>query len=169
MRIITYPWHGKAASFGGTTDHPGPTGFNEVCLNETSKATMDNHTSFGKMLPCDGRNSSFILDATKFSLLEPEWKRTMFTSSIEKDAVRMMRSAYRHSKAANDAYLRGDHLSAQHFSLRAREEWNTAEQLNAKAAKEILRIRNCENDQVDIGLAWSACSRSCSSGAGTFT
>ncbi|KAL2504729.1 smr (Small MutS Related) domain-containing protein [Abeliophyllum distichum] len=141
-----------AASFGGTTDHPGPTGFDEVRLNETSRATMDNHTSFGKMLPCDGRNSSFILDATKFSLLEPEWEEDDVYLIHRKDAVRMMRSAYRHSKAANDAYLRGDHLSAQHFSLRAREEWNTAEQLNAKAAKEILRIRNCENDQWTLDL-----------------
>ncbi|XP_022856774.1 uncharacterized protein LOC111377871 [Olea europaea var. sylvestris] len=62
------------------------------------------------------------------------------------------RSAYRRSKAANDAYLRGDHSSAQNFSLKAREEWNAAEQLNAKAAKEILRIRNCENDQWTLDL-----------------
>lgn len=142
----------EAVSFGGTTDHPGPTWFNEVCLNETSKAMMDNQTSFEKMLPCDGRNSNFKLDATKFSLLEPEWEEDDVYLIHRKDAVKMMRSAYRHSKAANDAYLRGDHLSAQHFSMKAREEWNAAEQLNAKAAKEILRIRNCENDQWTLDL-----------------
>lgn len=81
----------EAVSFGGTTDHPGPTWFNEMCFNETCKAMMDNHTSFKKMLPCDGRNSNFKLDATKFSLLEPEWEEDDVYLIHRKDAVRMMR------------------------------------------------------------------------------
>lgn len=64
----------------------------------------------------------------------------------------MYRSASRHSKAANDAYLRGDHLSAQQFSLKAKEEWKAAERLNAKAAKEILSIRNGKNDMWTLDL-----------------
>lgn len=81
----------EAVSFGGTTDHPGPTWFNEMCFNETCKAMMDNHTSFEKRLPCDGRNSNFKLDATKFSLLEPEWEEDDVYLIHRKDAVRMMR------------------------------------------------------------------------------
>lgn len=62
------------------------------------------------------------------------------------------RLASRHSKAASDAYLRKDHVAAQEYSLRAREEWNNAEKLHAKAAKEILTIRNCENDDWKLDL-----------------
>lgn len=64
----------------------------------------------------------------------------------------MTRSAARHSKAASDAYLRGDHLSAQHFSLKAQEEWVVANRLNAQAAKEILSIRNRKNDEWTFDL-----------------
>lgn len=58
----------------------------------------------------------------------------------------MIRSASRHSKSANDAYIRGDHAAACHFSLKAQQEWAAAERLNARAAKEILDERNREND-----------------------
>ncbi|GFZ18698.1 smr (Small MutS Related) domain-containing protein [Actinidia rufa] len=62
------------------------------------------------------------------------------------------RSASQHSRAATDAYLRGDHFSAQQFSVKAREEWMTAERLNSKAAKEILSIRNSKNDLWKLDL-----------------
>lgn len=62
------------------------------------------------------------------------------------------RLASRHSKAATEAYLRSDHAAAQEFSQKAREEWSNAEKLNAKAAKEILAIRNCENDDWKLDL-----------------
>lgn len=62
------------------------------------------------------------------------------------------RLASRHSKAASDAYLRGDHLSAQRYSSKAREEWKEAEKYNAMAAKEILRKRNCQNDLWKLDL-----------------
>lgn len=60
--------------------------------------------------------------------------------------------ASRHSKAANDAYLRGDHLSAQEYSQKSREEWMVAKRLNEKAAKEIMSIRNSKNDQWTLDL-----------------
>lgn len=62
------------------------------------------------------------------------------------------RSASHHSRTAQNAFLRGDHFSAQQFSLKAREEWSAAEKLNAEAAKEILQIRNCENDLWKLDL-----------------
>ncbi|KAK4353490.1 hypothetical protein RND71_029008 [Anisodus tanguticus] len=62
------------------------------------------------------------------------------------------RSAARHSKAASEAYLRGDHLSAQYFSLKAQEEWVSTNRLNAQAAKEILTARNYKNDQWTLDL-----------------
>lgn len=64
----------------------------------------------------------------------------------------MIRSASRYSKAANDAYIRGDHTAAHHFSLKAQQEWTAAEKLNAKAAKEILNVRNCKNDLWTLDL-----------------
>ena len=60
--------------------------------------------------------------------------------------------ASQHSRAASNAFLRGDHISAQQYSLRARDEWMAAEKLNANAAKEILRIRNSNNDIWKIDL-----------------
>jgi hypothetical protein len=62
------------------------------------------------------------------------------------------RSASQHSRAATNAFLRGDHVSAQQHSMKAREEWLAAERLNAKAAKEILSIRNSENDLWKLDL-----------------
>jgi hypothetical protein len=79
-------------------------------------------------------------------LVEPEWEDDDIYIIQRKDAMKMMRSAYRHSKAGNDAYLRGDHLTAQLISVKAKEEWKAAESLNAKAANEILNIRNANND-----------------------
>lgn len=55
------------------------------------------------------------------------------------------RSASQHSRTATNAFQRGDHVSAQHHSLKAQEEWLAAERLNAKAAKEIFSIRNSKN------------------------
>ncbi|XP_057999034.1 uncharacterized protein LOC110667134 [Hevea brasiliensis] len=66
--------------------------------------------------------------------------------SHRRNALRMMRSAARHSRAATNAFLRGDHFSAQQHSSKAHKEWSDAARLNAKAAKEILSIRNNENN-----------------------
>lgn len=64
----------------------------------------------------------------------------------------LIRSASRHSKASSDAYLRGDHLSAQIFSLKAEEEWIAADKLNSMAAKDILTLRNHNNDMWKLDL-----------------
>lgn len=55
------------------------------------------------------------------------------------------RISSKHSRAANNAFLRGDHISAHKYSLKARDERMVAEKLNASAAEEILRIRNSNN------------------------
>ena len=62
------------------------------------------------------------------------------------------RSASRHSRAASNAFLRGDHASANKFSLKAKEEWVKAEELNSKAANEILDVRNSNNDLWKLDL-----------------
>lgn len=84
--------------------------------------------------------------------VEPEWEEDDVYLINRKDAMRTMRLASRHSKAASGAYLRGDHLSAQQYSTKAREDWKEAEKYNAVAAKEILRKRNCENDLWKLDL-----------------
>ncbi|KAF5187452.1 smr (Small MutS Related) domain-containing protein [Thalictrum thalictroides] len=78
--------------------------------------------------------------------VEPEWEEDDIYLSQRKDAIRAVRSASQHSRAASNAFMRGDRISAQELSLKAREEWMAAEKLNAKAAEEILSIRNNGND-----------------------
>ncbi|KAF8714813.1 hypothetical protein HU200_027343 [Digitaria exilis] len=66
--------------------------------------------------------------------------------NYRKDALKMMRAATKHSQSASSAFLRGDHATAKEFSLRAQEERTAAEKLNNKAAEEIFRLRNRNND-----------------------
>lgn len=66
--------------------------------------------------------------------------------NYRKDALKMMRAATKHSQSASNAFLRGDHAAAKELSLRAQEERATAEKLNNKAAEEIFRHRNSNND-----------------------
>ncbi|XP_058090029.1 uncharacterized protein LOC131236692 [Magnolia sinica] len=84
--------------------------------------------------------------------IETEWQEDDVYLSHRKDAIRMMRSASQHSRAANNAFLRGDRFSAQQLSQKARDEWLAAEKLNARAAEEILRIRNGNNDDWKLDL-----------------
>lgn len=84
--------------------------------------------------------------------VEPEWEDDDVYLVHRKEAIRAMRSASRHSKAATDAYEKGDHVAAQEFSRKAQQEWSNAEKLHANAAKEILAIRNCENDDWTLDL-----------------
>lgn len=64
----------------------------------------------------------------------------------------MNRLASQHSRAATNAFLRGDHFSAKQHSLKAQEGWLAAERMNSKAAKEILRVRNNNNDPWKLDL-----------------
>ncbi|KAG8383323.1 hypothetical protein BUALT_Bualt04G0000600 [Buddleja alternifolia] len=108
----------------------------------------------GSIESVDEASSRLLLDALKNLPVEPEpqWEEDDVYLIHRKDAIRMIRSASCHSKAANDAYLRGDHLSAHRFSLKAQEEWTAAEKLNAEAAKAILTLKNPENDLWTVDL-----------------
>lgn len=117
------------------------------CLQSNSQELINNCVSHENKLHFDGAVGSM-----SFVPVEPEWEEDDIYSIHRKDAVKMTRSAARHSKAASEAYLRGDHLSAQHFSLKAQEEWDAANRLNAQAAKEILTACNGKNDQWTLDL-----------------
>ncbi|CAN4105549.1 unnamed protein product [Withania somnifera] len=117
------------------------------CLQSNSQELINNCVSHENRLQYDG-----AVESMRFVPIEPEWDEDDIYSIHRKDAVKITRSAARHSKAASEAYFRGDHLSAQHFSLKAREEWIAANRLNAQAAKEILTARNCKNDQWTLDL-----------------
>ncbi|XP_057848754.2 uncharacterized protein LOC131059738 [Cryptomeria japonica] len=79
---------------------------------------------------------------------EPEWDGNddLYWKN-RKDGLRLSRSAGRHSKNAQNAYLRGDYHTARILSNKSQQEYLAAEQFNAKAAAEILRIGN-ENNNV---------------------
>ncbi|KAL3528162.1 hypothetical protein ACH5RR_012818 [Cinchona calisaya] len=121
-------------------------------LMTRNEELTDEHASSGKMLLCDDSHIKMILNSVKHLPVEPEWEEDDIYLVQRKEARRMMRSASRQSKAANDAYLKGDHLAAQLYSHKAREEWMFAERLNAKAAKEILSFRNSKNDEWTLDL-----------------
>lgn len=87
-------------------------------------------------------NSRYLLAAP----VEPEWVEDDIYLSNRKDAIRATRSASQHSRAASNAFMRGDHISARELSLKAQEEWMAAEVLNANAAAEILNMKNSGND-----------------------
>lgn len=87
-------------------------------------------------------NSRYLFAAP----VEPEWVEEDIYLSNRKDAIRATRSASQHSRAASNAFMRGDHISARELSLKAQEEWMAAEVLNANAAAEILNMKNREND-----------------------
>ncbi|CAK7349543.1 unnamed protein product [Dovyalis caffra] len=117
-------------------------------------------------------NMKLILGHLKSVPIEPEWEEDDVYLNHRKNALRMMRVsnsvvniarklnatelepmlASQHSRAATNAFLRRDHFSAQQYSLKAREEWSAAEELNAKAAKEILSIRNSDNNPWKLDL-----------------
>ncbi|XP_018483914.1 uncharacterized protein LOC108854764 isoform X2 [Raphanus sativus] len=78
--------------------------------------------------------------------IAPEWEEDDLYLTHRKDALKMMRSASNHSRAAQNAFMRNDHVSAKQHSEKAREDWSTAEKLNAEAANKILGITNRNND-----------------------
>ncbi|KAH9307338.1 hypothetical protein KI387_035249, partial [Taxus chinensis] len=75
--------------------------------------------------------------------LEPEWEGDddVYWKN-RKDGLRMSRVAGRHSKNAQNAYLRGDYHTTSIMSKKSQQEYLAAEKLNTKAANEILQIRN---------------------------
>ncbi|XP_059317421.1 uncharacterized protein LOC132067990 [Lycium ferocissimum] len=117
------------------------------CLQSNSRELISNCVSHENKLHFDGAVGSMM-----FVPVEPEWEEDDIYSIHRKDAMKMTRSAAQHSKAASEAYRRGDHVSAQHFSLKAKEERVVANRLNSEAAKKILIARNCKNDQWTLDL-----------------
>ncbi|KAK4573542.1 hypothetical protein RGQ29_031484 [Quercus rubra] len=63
-----------------------------------------------------------------------------------KDAQKMIRTVSQYSRAANDAYRRGDCVSGHHYSLMAQEAQFAANYLNARAATEIFKSVNRTDD-----------------------
>ncbi|KZV30212.1 hypothetical protein F511_29898 [Dorcoceras hygrometricum] len=130
--------------------------FQDVPFGERADLSFSTNESFeDNNIGCkDDAYFSPLLDLAKSLPIEPQTGQEDDDVYLfhRKDAVKMIRSASRYSKAANDAYLRGDHLSARHFSLKAKEHWTAAEKLNAKAAKGILATRNSKNDPWTLDL-----------------
>ncbi|KAK6923632.1 protein of unknown function DUF1771 [Dillenia turbinata] len=108
--------------------------------------------SGGKQLTENDAHLNLILKNLRSVPVEPEWEVDDVYLSHRKDAMKMMRAASQHSRAATNAFLRGDHISAKQLSLMAQEEWAAADKLNAKAAEEILMIRNSKNDMWKLDL-----------------
>ncbi|XP_030550290.2 uncharacterized protein LOC115755132 isoform X2 [Rhodamnia argentea] len=117
-------------------------------FNSVNKYMFD-EKSFGGKTYDDSTGTRSILAHLKSLPLEPECgeeEEEDVYLRFRKDAIRVLRSASQHSRAAQNDFLRGDHSSARHHSLKAREEWLVAERLNDSAAKDILNIRNSNND-----------------------
>ncbi|KAK6238335.1 hypothetical protein QUC31_003804 [Theobroma cacao] len=127
-----------------------------VCQSSKADEREDNLDKLTDMhenkLFDDASNMKLILGQLTSIPFEPEWEEDDVYLNHRKDAIRMMRSASQHSRAASNAFLRGDHVAAQQHSQNAREEWLAAQRLNAKAASEILRIRNSDNDLWKLDL-----------------
>ncbi|XP_059455552.1 uncharacterized protein LOC132185783 [Corylus avellana] len=124
----------------------------EDSLKYNGKELVDENDCFGEKLSDEAIDQKFILERLKSMPVEPEWEEDDLYLIHRKDALKTMRSASQHSRAATNAFQRDDHASAQHHSLKARQHWSAAERLNAKAAKEILSIRNGGNDLWKLDL-----------------
>ncbi|KAL9252273.1 hypothetical protein AKJ16_DCAP08851 [Drosera capensis] len=96
--------------------------------------------------------TKFMHGSSTYAPVEPEWEEDDVYLSHHKDAIKLMRAAARHARAASNSFLVGDHYSARQFSLKAREDWAGAEKLNTKAASKILRIRNENNGKWKLDL-----------------
>lgn len=107
---------------------------------------QDNEKDLENRNASSGQKFSDVTDLLNSVPVEPEWEEDDIYLSHRKDALKTMRSASRHSKAAANAFLKGEHFSAQQHSMRAREEWHNADKLNSEAATKILSIRNSDND-----------------------
>lgn len=121
-------------------------------VNDDFIESVDVHAASVKNVSDSADDIKSIMERLSSLPIEPEWEEDDVYLVHRKDAMKMKRSASQHSKAANNAFLRGDHFSARQHSLKARKEWLIAERLNSKAAQEILGIRNSENDMWKLDL-----------------
>ncbi|XP_062083746.1 uncharacterized protein LOC133790222 [Humulus lupulus] len=117
----------------------------------------------GEQLSEDNKNPPTPIMEGRFSYvpMEPEWEEGYDDEDGDsdgvylrhrKEALRAMRSASQHAKAATNAFLKGNHSSAHQHSLKAQQQRLAAEALNAKAANDILTVRNSQNDVWNLDL-----------------
>lgn len=85
-------------------------------------------------------------------LLLLQYHKSIYSIETRLLSILLSRSASQHSKAATNAFLKGNHSSAHQHSLKAQQQWLTAQTLNAKAANDILSIRNSQNDVWNLDL-----------------
>lgn len=134
-------------------DIPDGTEFQTDMINPSKDTDPTKSNYFSDEKLDDFSSSMNLVPAQLKSVpIEPEWEEDDVYMNQRKDAIRMIRAASRHSKAAANSFLRGDHSSAQHFSQKSKEEWEAAEKLNQKAANEILSIRNNRNGMWKLDL-----------------
>lgn len=139
---------------------------NRQSEHRISGRTVTSSVNIAARSTCENGGSSFLVNAYESEKLPdddvsdlgsiiqrlqaipiaPEWEEDDLYLTHRKDALKMMRSASNHSRAAQNAFMRNDHVSAKQHSERAREDWSTAEKLNAEAANKILGITNRNND-----------------------
>ncbi|KMZ56526.1 hypothetical protein ZOSMA_94G00520 [Zostera marina] len=85
--------------------------------------------------------------------IEPEYKGNDDPYAIyRKNAIKISRIASRLSEKANTSFFNGDHRLAREYSSKAQEKWKIVKKLNENAAKEILSIRNVNNDVWTLDL-----------------
>ncbi|XP_073099620.1 uncharacterized protein [Elaeis guineensis] len=121
-----------------------------IFVNDNTKFSVESMPVKNKQ--SDSAHEALIPRRLSSVPAEPEWEENDVYLSHRKDAIKMVRVASQHSRAASNAYLRGDHVSARQLSLRAQGERMAAEKLNMKAAETILSIRNNNNDIWKIDL-----------------
>ncbi|KAJ4730411.1 Smr domain-containing protein [Rhynchospora pubera] len=121
---------------------------------DKNKSVLDGNHGISSTSGENSASLNGMANGSIFSVpVEPEWEECDDDYyNYRKDALKVMRAASNHSRAASNAFLRGDHNSARWLSQQAREEWAEAEKLNGKAAKEILRVKNANNDMSKLDL-----------------
>ncbi|EOA20762.1 hypothetical protein CARUB_v10001090mg [Capsella rubella] len=115
-------------------------------LQESDGSSFPMDASHSQKLSDDISELDSIIQRLQSFPIEPEWEEDDLYLSQRKDALKVIRSASNHSRAAQNAFHRYDHASAKQHSEKAREDWLTAEKLNAEAAKKIIGITNKDND-----------------------
>ncbi|XP_010493472.1 PREDICTED: uncharacterized protein LOC104770712 [Camelina sativa] len=115
-------------------------------LQESDGRSLSVNASDSQQFSEDISELDSIIQRLQFLPIEPEWEEDDLYLNHRKDALKMMRSASNHSRAAQNAFQRYDHASAKQHSEKAREDWLTAERLNAEAAKKIIGTTNKDND-----------------------
>lgn len=135
--------HSNVHKNKGLMEEATPNENHSVLNGSSSSTSSENNSSFNAM------DNGLIFSVP----IEPELEEEDDVYfNHRKDALKMMRAASNHSRAASNAFMCGDHVSARQLSQQAREEWAEAEKLNAKAAKEILMLKNANNDMSKLDL-----------------